>query len=231
MNSEFNIPRKILLLLRKHENNPVISPDTFQHLINLLTFYKKRKALGDVCMTPASSVTGFKGLLFVCFSLLIYCRNCLAFFFAFTKFCYNKESRHAMESVTKKLPSLPVQFILKHFHVLHSIRLHTGFCKTKIQNWCNWSQRVNKTQNCSTKSQNPKDRSSWAASNDNILCLENTRIHWTACLERCVGRGRRPPGTAEVGAGDQGLMPFTTCFQRQRIRCLAWIPLDRKSVV
>lgn len=66
MNSEFNVPRKILLLLRKHEKNLVISPDAFQHL-NLLTFYKKRKALGDVCMAPASSVTGFKGLLFCVF--------------------------------------------------------------------------------------------------------------------------------------------------------------------
>ena len=80
-------------------------------------------------------------------------QNWLAFFLAFTKFCYNEESRCTIESVMKKLPSLPVQFLLKHFHVLHSIHLHTGFCKTKIQNECNWSQRLNKTQNCSTKSQ------------------------------------------------------------------------------
>lgn len=39
--------------------------NTFQHL-NLLTFYKEKKVLGDVFMTPDSSVTGFKELLFVC---------------------------------------------------------------------------------------------------------------------------------------------------------------------
>lgn len=149
--------------------------------------------------------------------------NWLAFFVAFTKFCYNEGSRCTTESVRKKSPSLPVQLLLKHFHVLHSIDLHTGFCKTKIQNEGNWSHRLNKTQNCSTKSQNPKGHSQGAS--DNILCLENTQSHWRGCLDGCAGKALRPPGAAGAGVRRKGMMPFTMSSQRQLFACLAWIPL------
>lgn len=203
-----------------------LSCDLPQTLFNILIYlhFIKRKTCWEMFVWHLILLLwGSKNSFLCVFYFANLWQNWLAFFLAFTKFCYNEESRRTIESAMKKLPYLPVQFLLKHFHVLHSIYLHTGFCKTKIQNECNWSQRLNKTQNCSTKSQNSKDHSQGAS--DNILCLENTRSHWRGCLEGWVGKGLRPPGATGAGVRRKGVGPFTTSFQRQLFTRLAWIPL------